>query len=96
MAITFSRADNSDYIISDSATGSIRTYKDRRSFEHAALTLILNHSEEVEAGLARLQASYERPRPILKTPEEAAFVFGGSPENYTDMFPSSAPRGGCP
>jgi hypothetical protein len=62
--------DSSGYHLVDSQTGERRTYTDQKEFAHASLVEILKHRDEIDAGLARLHASYDRSTP--KTTTDAA------------------------
>jgi hypothetical protein len=81
------------YHLVDSVTGERRSFTDRKEFARASLVEILKNAEEIDAGLAQLQRSYLRPRPVqaLGSPAEAAKLLGGHRRDYEGMFRDPGP-----
>lgn len=83
--------DDGIYIQIDDAT-RWGPYSTRESAVAALLPVIAERLQEIDQGLARLQASYERPQPVyLGSPEEAAKAFGGHPREYEGLFREQGP-----
>ncbi|MDI3282094.1 hypothetical protein [Polyangium sp. 15x6] len=60
MAIKFSRGEEGEFVVTDSATGETRIYVDRDAWLADALGEVLRATERIDAGLVRLEKSYAR------------------------------------
>lgn len=64
MAIRFSRdAQTGAFEITNTVTNETRKFDTQAEFSAACLLELLRRNEEMQAGLARLEASYERRSP---------------------------------
>lgn len=70
MATKFTRDPQTGaYLITNTQSGETRRYETQKEFAAACLIDIYRHSEEMEAGLARLESMYTRGHAYHEAPE---------------------------